>query len=212
MAYAACGCVHFEGKAMRRLVIALAAIAVSGCSERITETAQPALLGNDLTFYRFSAAAFEHAPKQAGFWAVKGTSRVLSVRYGDTHEEFLRFEVDAQALAKRPDGSTIEDGDSIYISVSLEPSGEMIFRFSPSGLKFDGAHPARLVLNGSRRNPDIDGDGTVGLGDALLEQRAGIWKQELPLLPWFKLPSLNLSSDVMQADIHDFTGFGMAVN
>lgn len=197
---------------MNRFVIAALAILVTGCSERVTEPIQPALLGNDLTFYRFDNAAFDQAPRQASFWAVKGESRSLVLRYADTQAEFLRFEVGPESLSLRPDGTPIQQGDSVRISVDVDAEGLMVFRFSPSGLKFDRWSPAKLVIDRGRSNPDIDGNGWVGLGDTLLDLRAGVWKQELPLLPWLKVPSLNLFGNIARADVHDFTGFGMAVN
>lgn len=213
MAYAKVRHIVYPGDPiMKRLVIAVLAILVTACGEGITPPPQPALLGSELTFYRFSSDAFEHAPREAGFWAVKGEDRSLVLRYTDTHAEFMRFEVDASSLWKRPDGSAFQSGDSIYISVNLDSSGRMIFRFAPSGLKFDARQAARLTIDSSRRNADINGNGSVGPDDVLLALRAGIWKQELPLLPWLKLPGVNLAGDVATVDIHDFTGFGMAVN
>lgn len=197
---------------MKRFVIVGLAILVTACSEGITPPPQTSLLAGEPTFYRFSADAYEQAPREGGFWAVKGENRGLVLRYADTNAEFMRFEVDAASLWKRPDGTTFQTGDSIYISVKVDPAGAMIFRFAPSGLEFDGAQPARLTIDSSRRNPDLNGNGWVGPDDMLLHLRAGIWKQELPLLPWLKLPEVNLSGDVARADIHDFTGFGMAVN
>ena len=197
---------------MKRSVVAVVAILITACSERVMPPAQTALLSNDLTFYRFDGAAFEHVPRQASFYAVKGEPRTLVLRYTDTNAEFLRFSVGAQSLSQRPDGTQFQAGDSVLISVDVDAAGAMVFRFSPSGLKFSASSPAALTIDYARRNPDIDGNGVVGLGDALLEIRAGIWKQELPLLPWFKIPTLNLSGDAARADIHDFTGFGMAVN
>jgi hypothetical protein len=206
---------------MKRFVIAVVAILITGCNERVMTPVQHTELGddlvqvrlsNDLTFYRFDDTAFQNAPRGGNFWAVKGASRDLVLRYTDTGEEFLRFEVGPQSLLVRPDGTPIVDGDSVMISVHLPPSGEMIFRFSPSGLKFDPSSPARLTINHARSNPDLDGDGFVGFRDVLLDAGASIWKQELPLLPWISIPSLNLVGGISTADINDFTGFGMAVN
>lgn len=198
---------------MNRLaVVATLAILTSGCGERVTSPIQPSLLTNDLTFYRFDAAAFEHVPRHASFWAVKGENRRLVLHYSDTKAEFLRFDVGAESLSLRPDGTRFEDGDSVRISVEVDAEGLMVFRFAPSGLKFNASQPARLTIDRKRSDPDIDRNGYVGLGDALLDLRSGIWKQELPLLPWLKVPSINLFGNISRADVHDFTGFGMAVN
>jgi hypothetical protein len=206
---------------MKRFVLAVVAILITGCNERVTTPVQhtelsdelvTGQLGSDLTFYRFDETAFQNVPRAASFWAVKGASRELVLRYIDTGEEFLRFEVGPESLLKRPDGTLIVAGDSVMISVHVPPSGEMIFRFSPSGLKFDPVNPARLTINHARSNPDLDGNGFVSFADVLLAANAGIWKQEMPLLPWIPIPSLNLFGGISTADINDFTGFGMAVN
>src|SRR5688572_27713154 len=142
---------------MKRFVLAVVAILITGCNERVMTPVQHTELSADgfgslklsdeLTFYRFDETAFQNAPRGANFWAVKGASRDLVLRYSDTGEEFLRFEVGPESLLQRPDGTPIVDGDSVMISVHLPPSREMIFRFSPSGLKFDASNPARLTIN-----------------------------------------------------------------
>jgi hypothetical protein len=206
---------------MKRSLFAVVAILITGCSESVVAPVQRDLILDEstlsrstdfLTFYHFSDAAFANAPRQANFWAVKGGSRALVLRYADTNEEFLRFEVGPASLLRRPDDTLIADGDSVMISVHLPPSGEMIFRFSPSGLKFDPSNPARLTINHARSNPDLNGDGLVDLTDLVLDAGAHIYKQEDPLDPWFQIPSINLFGGVSTADILDFTGFGMAVN
>ncbi|MGQ0814306.1 MAG: hypothetical protein ACT4O1_07550 [Gemmatimonadota bacterium] len=197
---------------MKCFVVAMVAILVTGCGDDVLPPRSQDLLSTDPTFLKFDDDAFATVEKQASFWAVKGEARAVSLRYGDTGEAFLRFEVGAQSLSTRPDGSAINAGDSILISVRLEADQSMAVRFSPSGLKFDGSHPAVLRLSYARANPDVNGDGTVDLTDAVLETAVAVWKQEQALLPWFKIPSIQLSDDAVQADIFDFTGFGMAVN
>src|SRR5687768_14965328 len=113
---------------MKRSALAVVAI-LAACSDAgVTPPVQSALLGTDLTFYRFDDAAFEQAQRQASVWAVKGESRALVLRYNDTNAEFLRFEVGAAALLERPDGTAFVTGDSILISVDVDPAGRMAFR------------------------------------------------------------------------------------
>lgn len=199
---------------MKRFVLAALATLITGCGSDavMTPTTQEGLLSSDPVFLRFSDKAAAAAPQQASFWAVKGESRSLVLRYGDSGQEFLRFTVGAAALSRRPDGSEFAAGDSVLISVAADPGGALAFRFSPSGLKFDDDQPAVLRMSYARANPDYNRDGAVNLFDSVAALQIGVWKQELPLLPWLKIPSLNLFGDVVRADVHDFTGFGMAVN
>jgi len=199
---------------MKRLILAALAILSTGCGSDavMMPTGQHSLLLTDPTFLQFDATAYAAAPKQGSFWAVKGQERDIVLRYTDTGDAFLRFRVGAESLAKRPDGSAFEAGDSVLISVAVDENGAMVFRFSPSGLKFSDAAPAELKLNSARANPDYNGDGVVDLLDSVASMQLGVWKQELPVLPWLKIPSVRLVGTVVKAEIHDFTGFGMAVN
>ena len=190
---------------MNRLSVALFAAILLSCSDadQVSPPTQPALLTDHLTFVRFSADAFAAAEKSGSFWAVPGESRALLLRYADTGEEFVRFTVGAASLLT---------SDSVLISVEVDAAGVLAFHFQPSGLQFNERAPAVLQINHARANPDIDADGDVDLIDTTLGLQAGIWKRELPILPWIKLPSINLTSDIEQADVYDFTSFGMAVD
>ena len=201
------------GLTMKYSTLAVLLVFAAGCADTDPTTAptQANLLSSAPTFYRFSDAAFAVAEKSGSFWAVKGQQRGIVLRYSDTGAAFMRFDVPAAALAQRPDGSAFQAGDSVQISVQVDAGGDFIFRFEPSGLKFNNAAPAVLTLDHSRTNPDINGDGRANLGDFVASLTGGIWKQELPILPWIKLPTLNLSTTA-RTDVDDFTGFGMAVN
>jgi hypothetical protein len=102
--------------------------------------------------------------------------------------------------------------DSVLISVAVDATGRLAFDFQPSGLRFNSSAPATLRIDRARSNPDIDANGSVDLTDVLLSVQAGIWKRELPLLPWVRLPTLNLLGTVVAAEVYDFTNFGMAVD
>jgi len=184
---------------MKWLRLALLAFLICGCSDQLLPPRQDALLTDQIAFLHFQPDAFASAEKTARFWAVKGQDRGVALRYGDTGEEYLRFDVGAQSLRKRPNGTYFQDGDSVQITVSVGDDGAMIFSFSPSGLKFSDLHPASLTVNTARSNSLLPG---IGLG---------MWKRELPLLPWLSIPSIQIG-DVVSADISSFTDFGMAVN
>jgi hypothetical protein len=200
---------------MKRFVFAAALATVfSGCGSDavMMPDRQQLLILDEPRFLQFEEQAYAAAPKEGSFWAVKGEERDLVLRYTDNGAAFLRFTVGPQSLASRPDGTAFEQGDSVLISVAVDAAGAMVFRFSPSGLKFDASEPAELKLDHARANPDYNGDGGVDLLDSVASLQLGVWKQELPVLPWLKIPSLRIVNTVIKADIHDFTGFGMAVN
>lgn len=181
----------------------IAALLISCADDQTAPVEQAAVVGTNLTFLRLDAAAYAAAEKSASFWAVRGQDRSVALHYTDTGEEFLRFEVGANSL---------QSDDSVQISVQIDDSGELAFHFEPSGLQFNRFSPAVLQIDRARANGDVDGDGDVDILDALLAKQASIWKRELPLLPWIKIPSITLIGTVQQAKVYDFTSFGMAVD
>ena len=193
-------------------VVALC-MAAAACSEHSTEPRlQAAYLSPELNFFRFTPEAYQQAQKSGSFWAVYGESRTLRLRYEDTGERFLEFEVDDHTLQAWPDGRRFAEGDSVLISVLVSSDGRFAFTFSPSGLTFNPADPARLELRYSRTSPDIDADGDVDRDDDVLELRAAIWKQESLFAPWFRTPTFTYEEDEAEGRIFSFTAFSMAAN
>lgn len=195
---------------MKQLVFLLALLPV-GCSDAIVPVPQRTALTEELRFLEFKPHAFENAERTASFWAVKGREGKVELEYGDTGEDFLEFEVDARSLAYFPDGTPMVSGDSVRITVTADSAGRFAFRFEPSGLRFSSEWPARLTLNYGRTNPDIDEDGSLTSLDAILEVNAGIWSQDVPVVPWVSVPTYKNDS-IARADVYHFTEFGMAVN
>ena len=190
---------------MKRLPTVLCGLLLVACAdaERVALPTDAALSTSSLTFLRFEADALAAAEKSGSFWAVPGQARSLVLRYADTGEAFLQFEVGPNSLVA---------GDSVQISVQVDATGQLTFHFEPSGLQFNNQAPARLHIDYGRADDDIDADGDVDLADTVLGLQAGIWKRELPVLPWIRIPSINLLGTVEQAKVYDFTSFGMAVD
>lgn len=190
---------------MKHKLLAALMLLMTSCSdiEQGPPPVQAGLLTSQLTFLSFRGDAYEAVEKSASFWAVPGETRTLMLRYTDTGRPFATFSVGANSLLTE---------DSVQISVRLDDSGKMILHFSPAGLQFNPYAPAILRIDHGRKNPDIDGNGYYDLIDVLLGLTATIWKQDLPLLPWLRVPSLNLLDTVEEARVYDFTSFGMAVD
>jgi hypothetical protein len=194
---------------MRRWLFALVALAVVGCSDQTISEPDPqpqSLLGinlglGGLTFFRFESSAYAAAEKSGSFWAVKGQDRQLTLKYSDTGTEFVRFEVNANSLYRRPNGALFQDGDSILISVTVDASGRMRYAFQPSGLKFNSSAPARLTLDYSRADAV-----SKLLGAPLIFRRDYWW------LGWFPVPTINLFGTAVQTDVNHFTDFALAVS
>jgi hypothetical protein len=194
---------------MKRWIWLFAAVALAACSDS-TEPDDDGVREGDLTFLRFESSNAVTV-RQASFWAERGDSRKLEIDYPNG-DEFLEFEVRDESLLRRPDGTLFQEGDSVLITVSLDPSNRIIVDFQPSGLIFNPLDPPRLRINFEAADDDIDDDGDLDAEDQRLAAGLAVWQQERPGLPWLPLLSLRLDEDRMEARVLSFTGFAMASN
>jgi hypothetical protein len=196
----------------RRLLLALP-LAVLSCSD----AGDPAGLdpgeaidGEELTFLRFEPTSFQGVPRESSFWAVRGDSRRLELRSTTSGEKVFEFRVDDETLLRRPDGSFFAEGDSILITVTLDPGGRFVFDLQPSGLVFDPDEPAELKIRYTLADQDLNGDGVIDERDREFEVNLAVWKQEIPGDVWTKLASIEVDDDELEAEITSFTGFALA--
>ncbi|MGQ0816362.1 MAG: hypothetical protein ACT4O1_18185 [Gemmatimonadota bacterium] len=195
---------------MKRWLFLLPLVVLAACSDDSTDPDERGVEEEELNILRF-VSANAVAVKQASFWAVKGQDRKLDMVYADG-EDFLEFEVDAQSLLRRPNGTLFQNGDSVLITVTLDARNLFIVYFEPSGLVFNPARPAELEINYRLADDDIDGDGDEDEKDTALELALRIWRQERPGLPWLPLATLRVDDDELEARVLSFTGFAMASN
>jgi hypothetical protein len=166
----------------------------------------------ELTFARL-APNVEAEVQEKSFWAVRGQTRTLQVRYlnqDPSAPPLLEFEVGAETLLTYPDGQPVLPGDSVEITVTLDPERRFIFHFQPHGLTFSPASPARLRLNYDGADADVNGDGIVNFIDAALELQFRVWRRDGLGLPWMPVPTVRLPGDLIEGRITHFTGFAMA--
>ena|SRR5687768_13850831 len=197
----------------RYLLVAVLAGLMTAC---IDDTSGPdgSTDESDLNFVRLESSAAVTV-RQASFWAVKGATRTLIMRYAprpgaSQGERFVELEVGANTLLARPNGTPFLNGDSILITARLDDSNRLIMHFEPSGLTFNPLSPARLVMSYALADLDIDDDNDVDDRDRVLELRLQLWRQEQPGLPWLPLPSLRLNNFEIEARLLGFTAFAMA--
>jgi hypothetical protein len=167
----------------------------------------------ELEFVRFTPAS-PPAVQQASFWAVHGQARTLAIRYAGqpaSEPPLLEFSVGALSLLTRPNGTPFLPGDSVQITVSVDPQGRFLFDFQPAGLAFSPAFPALLRMNYERANPDFNNDGVVNQQDVAVEQRLRIWRQQAPGLDFLQIPTIRIGGlDLLEGRVTHFTGFAMA--
>ena len=194
---------------MRRWYWLFALIVLAACSDDPSDP-DDGVDEPQLTFLRFENANAVSV-RTASFWAKRGEGRTLRMFYANG-DEFVEFEVRDKALLRRPNGALFLPGDSVLITVTLDPSNRFILHFEPSGLVFNPLDPAHLEINYQFADDDIDDDGDEDDHDRTLEALLRIWQQERPGAPWIPLSTLRVDDDDLEANILSFTGFAMASN
>ncbi|MEO7712848.1 MAG: hypothetical protein ABIV10_08020 [Gemmatimonadaceae bacterium] len=170
----------------------------------------------ELHFLRPAADAPLLANPMLSFYAKRGEDREAFMYYQprpgrSDSSVFMRFKVSATSLDRRPDGTVIQMGDSVLITIRLADPARLILDFQPSGLRFSVSKPADLKLDFRESSHDFDGDGDQDADDDRAKTALRIWKQEAPGLPWVRLASVtNFSLEELEADILGFTGYAIA--
>lgn len=203
---------------MRRARWLITLAVLTGVAWACQDTAGPqeGVPETELTFLRFPPDLQPLVTREASFYAVKGESRELVMRYvpeevSEEGEEFLEFRVPGDALLRRPDGTLFQEGDSVLIRVEVAEDGRFLFDFQPSGLEFDAGHPPRLRVTYRGVEGDYDGDGDIDEDDDELEEELRLWRQEAPGELWFPMGVIKLDDvDEIDGEIFGFTGFALA--
>ena len=162
--------------------------------------------GEDLVFLRPAPDAPDLAFTEVSFVAVAGEDYDIRIPY-ENGDDCLRFRLDDDALTRRPDGTRMNEGDTITIRIRVVDTGYFNFEFQPAGLRF--AEPAELRVNYQFAHPDFNGDGEVDDDDEDFE--FGWWRQEMPGQDWDRVGSVRVHDlDEVRADIDGFTRYALA--
>ena len=162
--------------------------------------------GEDLVFLRPGPDAPSLAVDEVSFVAVAGRDHDVRIPYSNG-DECLRFRLDDDALTRRPNGTAMNDGDTITIRIRVVDNGYFNFEFQPAGLRF--AEPAELRVNYRFAHPDYNGDGEVDDDDEDFE--FGWWRQEMPGQDWERVGGVRLHDlTEVRAEIDGFTRYALA--
>ncbi len=200
------------------LLLALPLATAAACDHGSTDPAKDGVPESELTFASFSADVDSLLPVSDSVWAVAGQDRTLELRYkpgqgqgGGLGEPILTLDIPAGALLHRPDGSSLAPGDSIQITVSVDPTDRLVFRFEPTGLVFSTDHPAQLSVSYRHIKQDLNGDGKVDARDQRVLDGLKLWRQEQPGERWFPIGTIRAAdAQKLEGSISGFTGFAVA--
>ncbi len=195
---------------MRRLSFVLAVI-VASCQPMLApENSNQTPSGDSPLVAPLDPAYALLVPGDTTFWVVKGRETDVVMRFRGGGDPLLQFHLGANSLARRPDGSVIEPGDSLRITI--RPNGEkMEFEFEPSGLVFSSDAAPVLHLWCTHAADDLNGDGVVDRTDEHLWYQMKIWKREAASDPWEVQPTTRSSDGAeLETTVPGFTGFSVA--
>lgn len=182
------------------------AVAITEVGQAVLAPATPSILADGrqvpLESYRVS------------FVAVAGAEQTVRVNYapslGYSHPYF-EFSLRKLSLYKRPDGSTINKGDQVAITITIDQE-DLEVHLEPSGLRFNDAEPPSLKMWYTHANPDYNGDGVVNSSDKALEQsQLELWVQQTTVDPWYGLNAeQSLTDKWLRANLRHFSGYAVS--
>ena len=185
---------------------------ITATSGTAADTAEITILSGvpdkQLGFVRFAGGVPAILTRDTTVWVTYERGGEIRLRYrppggGNGVREFLRFRVPGRSLLRRPGGAPFGEGDSIQVRLEIEDRARFVFRFNPSGLRFDPDRPAELEVQYEGAEP----------GDVATEDRLAVWRQEQPGEPWVEIATVRLKeNDEVRARITGFTGFALATN
>jgi hypothetical protein len=148
---------------------------------------------------------------ETSFWAAYGETATANIDYLTDNNEtarFLTITIPPTGLHRKPDGTSIAEGDSVLITVSVDAS-LLLVRFAPSGLVFNPSAPAQLEVLYSGAGGDLDGDGDVDADDSTIEQtRLGLWFQQDAGDLWYSITSLHEPANKwFKTYLYHFSGY-----
>ena len=192
------------------LLAALLLAFLPGCDNPAQPKEVP---GSELTFIRAAANAPPLDSLQVHVWAKAGEGRQAVIRYtkvGNYGGDFcLEFKIPGDGLYKRPDGTVVQKGDSVLITITVVDPQLFSFRFEPSGLQFRQDHPAELRVSYKWADHDFNGDGRVDSKDTRFD--FGFWKQETDASDWIRTGTVkDADLEELRADIFGFTRYAIA--
>lgn len=126
-------------------------------------------------------------------------------------EDFVRFKLNDQSLLRLPNGTLLQDGDKVTITMTWVGNDTVMVQLEPTGLVFDPAHPAELRIEYEEASDDLDHDGSVTAADTTIEHEIGLWRQEIPGDPFTRIGSIKSEEfNEFEAELNGFSRYAIA--
>lgn len=191
---------------------------VSAACSNATDGGQVVSPPGSLNYLRLAAAAPALCSNTVTFDAIKGTDvegALVFPEPGDdcngSTEDFVRLRIDAQSLLEMPDGTPINDGDHVTITMTWVGGDSIMVELEPTGLVFNPSKPARLKIEYDEASDDLDHDGDVDSEDDDIEQELGMWRQAAPGDDFVLIGTVKIEDEnEIEAKLNGFSRYAIA--
>ena len=207
-------------KPISYLMPAIAAAFVIGCSSSTDNGGGISKPPSELNFLTFAAAAPALCSNSVTFDATKGVDVEAALEFPEPGEpadcsggteDFVRLRIDKESLLELPNGTPLNDGDVVSITMTWVGGDSIMVQLEPTGLKFNPAKPAELKIEYGEASDDLDHNGTVDAEDEAIEQELGLWRQATPAESFDLIGSVKLEDlNEFEAELNGFSRYAIA--
>jgi hypothetical protein len=199
--------------------VIVAALSI-GCSSSMDSGTGTTKQPSDLTFLTLAPTAPALCSNSVTFEATKGVDVEAALKFPEPGEpadcsggteDFVRLRIDKESLLELPNGTPLQDGDKVTITITWVGGDSIMVQLEPTGLKFNPAKPAELKIEYGEASDDLDHNGSVDSADELIEQEIGLWRQATLADPFVLIGSIKLEDqNEFEAELNGFSRYAIA--
>jgi hypothetical protein len=207
-------------KPIAYLTPVIAAALLIGCSSSTDDDSGTTKPPSGLNFLTFAPTAPALCNNSVTFDATKGVDVEAALEFPEPGEpadcsggteDFVRLRIDKESLLELPDGTPLNDGDVVSITMTWVGGDSIMVQLEPTGLKFNPAKPAELKIEYGEASDDLDHNGTVDSEDDAIEQELGLWRQATLADPFELIGSIKLEdTNEFEAELNGFSRYAIA--
>ena len=146
------------------------------------------------------------------FWVTQGqaaTVELYTVAFDLSERLYVKMHFPSNALAAWPDGRAINAGESVQITMGMDPQ-TMVVVLEPYGLRLNAG--AKLTMSYGQASRDFDGDGAITSRDVDIEMnQLGMWRRPSPTGSWTRITAVrDLVGRSFEGEIGALSGYALS--
>jgi hypothetical protein len=202
------------------LTPAMAAALLIGCSSSTDSGGSTTKPPSELNFLQLAPTAPALCSNSVTFDATKGVDVEAALKFPEPGEpadcsggteDFVRLRFDKESLLELPDGTPLNDGDVVTITMTWVGGDSIMVQLEPTGLKFNPTKPAELRIEYGEASDDLNHNGTVDSEDEAIEQELALWRQATLADPFVLIGSIKLEdTNEFEAELNGFSRYAIA--